>query len=623
MYCRGSSRFTAICLLAADEALEVVLDAVDVGRAEAELGGEDAAELGADKGGHVGAEDNVLDAEVEEGEEDGDGLLLKPGDGKGEGQRVDVGVEGLGQLRGDDDGAVGVVALAHVQDAGQAGVGHGAKVQLVEAVLAAAERQDDRRVGRAGGQLLVVVALALAAVAAADDEEAGDVALLDGLDDLVCDAEDGLVAKADGDGVGLGLLHVLARDEALHGLGLGDDLGEVALAGGLRDVGDARPADGVEGVDVVLVALARLDDAVGGHDDGAGELGKLKLLQLPGAAVVADEVLELLERRVAVGRQHLAVGVDVDAGALGLLQELVQVVHVVAADQDALARHGRRQDLGRRRVAKLGAVAGVQHGEHLQVGGTHLQRRAQQRVKVLAVLAMLAEQRQRRVHVAVHVGRLLAERRRVRRIGGHALQAVGDELLQAGNLLALDVAAGEHAAGLALLDEPVLVVAVQLKLRRLVDQLLGLLAGSLAGSDVLLAQVVAVLDGLRDELVGEAVGVKVDVGQGGEEGVDGELVGLGVLRNASLAGLGRPEAEALEVVDEEVLQGSDLRGLAAYADDGAALALVGLLALHAEHVGGSLRARSGGKGAHSEGAAGGERQRLAGQHQTTESHCSR
>lgn len=49
--------------------------------------------------------------------------------------------------------------------------------------------------------------------------------------------------------------------------------------------------------------LARLDDTVAGHDDGSGELGKLKLLQLPSTAVVASKVGVLFQLWVAVGRQ--------------------------------------------------------------------------------------------------------------------------------------------------------------------------------------------------------------------------------------------------------------------------------------------------------------------------------
>ena len=52
-----------------------------------------------------------------------------------------------------------------------------------------------------------------------------------------------------------------------------------------------------------------------------------------------------------MGREHLAVGVDVDALALGLLEQLLQVLQVVAGDQDGLALLAARADLGRHRMA--------------------------------------------------------------------------------------------------------------------------------------------------------------------------------------------------------------------------------------------------------------------------------
>ena len=66
---------------------------------------------------------------------------------------------------------------------------------------------------------------------------------------------------------------------------------------------------------------------------GAGEGVELLGLVLPGAAVVAHQVLVLLQARIGVAGEHLAVGVDVDALALGLLEQLFEVLQVVAGDQ--------------------------------------------------------------------------------------------------------------------------------------------------------------------------------------------------------------------------------------------------------------------------------------------------
>ena len=93
----------------------------------------------------VRAQHNVLHAQVQQGQEHGHSLLLKPRDGKSQRQTVDVSAKVLGQGKGNDDRAVRVVALAHVQHARQTDIGDCAKVVLVEAVLAAAKGPGRRR----------------------------------------------------------------------------------------------------------------------------------------------------------------------------------------------------------------------------------------------------------------------------------------------------------------------------------------------------------------------------------------------------------------------------------------------------------------------------------------------
>ena len=70
------------------------------------------------------------------------GLLLIPGKDQRERQIVDAAAERLGQRAGDLDGGIGVVALAAIQQARNAA--DVAEIQLVEAILAAGQRQDRR-----------------------------------------------------------------------------------------------------------------------------------------------------------------------------------------------------------------------------------------------------------------------------------------------------------------------------------------------------------------------------------------------------------------------------------------------------------------------------------------------
>ncbi len=57
---------------------------------------------------------------------------------------------------------------------------------------------------------------------------------------------------------------------------------------------------------------------------------KLITLVLPGAAEIADEVFIFFEGRVGVAGQHFAVGVNIDAFALGLFEQFFKVFEIVA-----------------------------------------------------------------------------------------------------------------------------------------------------------------------------------------------------------------------------------------------------------------------------------------------------
>ncbi len=141
-------------------------------------------------------------------------------------------------------------------------------------------------------------------------------------------------------------------------------------------MGDARPAHQAPGEQVGGVDFLGPLDAVGGHDDGPGELGELLGLVLPGGAVVAVEMGILLEAGVAVRGEHLAVGVDVDAFAFALLQDLFQVQEIVPGNQDGLAFLVPQGHLGGHRVAVPAGVARIQqfHGPQVDLAAFEHQR---------------------------------------------------------------------------------------------------------------------------------------------------------------------------------------------------------------------------------------------------------
>ena len=364
-----------------------------------------------------------------------------------------------------------------------------------------------------------------------------------------------------------------ARDEVAPGprqllrrrrsLRVPDQRGEVlGPVRALVDVDGAGPADRARGVDPADVRLLGRDDAVRGEQDRAVERAELLTLLLPGRTVLADQVRKRLQLRVGVRGQHLAVGVDVDARVLRLLEELVQVLEVVARDHDPRAGPDRGLhggDLGGAVGLGVGPVE-QGHGRHahpaaLEVEGDHLVDREvvlQGRGKPL-----LDERLDRAVRVPEHGGVVV--------VRGHPLEAVDQHPAEGADVL---VSGGEHA-----------------RLGHLrVDIGVG---GRRPGGCVGRArpgrrQGVANGHGLPD-LPAEDVRVEVDVGDGHEEGVDQEAPRL-VAPGSS--GLARGEIAVRDPagdVEQDVLEpGQDLV-LATDTADVAARTPDRLLALVTEH----------------------------------------
>ena len=95
-----------------------------------------------------------------------------------------------------------------------------------------------------------------------------------------------------------------------------------------RNMFPSRIAGGIEGEDSALIrGISQWrHDAVGGKDDRSMERLKLLLLSPPRITIVAHQVLVCLQLRIIMSRQHLAVGINVDAHAFRLAQEVFDVM---------------------------------------------------------------------------------------------------------------------------------------------------------------------------------------------------------------------------------------------------------------------------------------------------------
>ena len=93
-------------------------------------------------------------------------------------------------------------------------------------------------------------------------------------------------------------------------------------------------------------------------------------------------MFEFTQFRVAVRRQHFAVGIDVNAGAFGLLQQVMQIQQIVTGNQDTFAGNRFDVDLSRRRVAVFTGFASVQNTHNFKVHLADTHGALQQRVHV-------------------------------------------------------------------------------------------------------------------------------------------------------------------------------------------------------------------------------------------------
>ncbi len=165
-------------------------------------------------------------------------------------------------------------------------------------------------------------------------------------------------------------------------------------------------------------------------------------------------------------------------------------------------------------------------------------------------------------------------------IGGHALQAGRQQLLQAGDVLSELLLAAQDADLLALLDQ-----AVEAGGRLPgsgAAQHFGRLAGLLRGLFVSGLQALAYPGRLAQER-SQSFGIEVDVGDGTEQRLEREYVSI-VVGHAELARPVRVHPYALGCVYQEVLKGGRACILSAHPHDRTPDALGCLLALVAEHL---------------------------------------
>ena len=320
---------------------------------------------------------------------------------------------------------------------------------------------------------------------------------------------------------------------------LPDEGGEVLAAVFVgSDVGQTVVAHHGGGVYPVGVAWPGRHQAVGGEQHRRGDSVELRLLALPRRAEVARQMGIRFQPGITVGGQHLAMGVNVDAFTVCLLQKLVQILQIVAGDHDERAFFDVRVHTGGHRIAEGAGVGAVQQSHALKV---HLAEFHDEGQPILHGV-LLVDGAQTPVEPVRHRLILIPQIQGMVGIGGHALHA-------------------EEQCGTQ--GDDVRLALPKIDHRRFAA-----------------AQMLT----LRCDPVGEAADggvVEVHVGQRGEKPVHQQAGRLAAVLAPALRGLRQPD----QLTEQVILQIGGFGLLAAYAGADAALVAGGLLALETKHVG--------------------------------------
>ena len=279
----------------------------------------------------------------------------------------------------------------------------------------------------------------------------------------------------------------------------------------------------------------------------------------------------LLQPGVAVGGEHLAVGVDVDPLPLGLLEQLFEVPEVVPGDEDRLPL---LRPEGDRRGDRLAVGAGVGRVEDLHRPEVHLAAFHHQGQRLVELQFFVEDRGEPLVEEGEDRLVLLPEDQRVVRVGGHPLEPEQERMLEREDIR---IGGGVRADAdrFALEDEP-------RKIGRRFE--CGRPAREIGG-DARRAELLQkpVAEGRRPVDQNLKPGrVEIDVREGRKHGLAGKDIGL-VVPDPRLPRRGRGLPETHHDVYQKILQRGHVRELPAHPGFGASFPFGRLFTLIAKH----------------------------------------
>ena len=237
-------------------------------------------------------------------------------------------VEHFLQFQCGHDQGIAVIALSGIDHSGDPV--DIAEIQLVVTVFCTSGGKDHSVFRKFLGKFRVVLSGIVTAVAACHHHELLDLSGFDSLTQLVKDLKDLIHSEPGGNRTGLQLRRRCALlcllDDGGKVFGLTVSSVNMLYAGIMYHSG---------GIKTVLIGIFGWNEAVGGQQDRSVKAFKLLGLLMPCTTVICHQIRIFFQFRIAVGCQHLSMGIDIHSGSLCLFQKHLQITKIMAGNQDS------------------------------------------------------------------------------------------------------------------------------------------------------------------------------------------------------------------------------------------------------------------------------------------------
>ena len=296
-------------------------------------------------------------------------------------------------------------------------------------------------------------------------------------------------------------------------------------------------------------------------------MSELLFLLPPSITVVTHEVLVFLQLGIVVCRQHLTVGIDIDTRALGLLQEVSNIVEVVTTDENTRTLTYTNVHLCDLRLTVSSCVCLVEQCHHVNTVFTSGEKQLQQTV---GSSVGVGDTSQSLSHEAGDSLIALSQTCCMLVVSSHAFESEYDSLLERADVF---VGSAQHR----------LAVALSLVVALLAAPLYFMIVGQCHSELGSLGQQLFLQSDTLVDFLQQCAVVKVGIGDGGKERVHDEVIHSGVVALSLLQQCVIDGTYTTCHTQQQVHPTVCLGFLTTYATHSTSCTLGGLLTLIAKH----------------------------------------